>query len=56
MNLKVYFTVSMHLKCGTHPLDNIPNEILAFIVSINAEIGFDIYCYNENSKIPIKVL
>ena len=44
----------MHLEPGNYPLDNISNEILAFIVSTNAELGFDLYCYNENNGVPIK--
>jgi hypothetical protein len=56
LKLEAYFTVSAHLKCGNSPLSCIPNYILSFIAETKAELGFDIYCYNENNNVPIKPL
>jgi hypothetical protein len=51
LNLKAYFSVITHLKLGNTPLNGISNNILSFIVETNAELVFDMYCYNENGGV-----
>ena len=55
-NLEVHFEVVMHLSCGTNPLNEIPREVMSFISSFNAGLGFDLYCYNENNTLDLKSL
>ncbi|MCL2859040.1 MAG: DUF4279 domain-containing protein [Oscillospiraceae bacterium] len=56
LELTPYFTVIIHLKTGNRPLNGIPNDIISFISSINAGIGFDLYCYDKNNDFEIERL
>jgi hypothetical protein len=44
-NLEACFVVVIHMKDGNSPEVVLSREIVAFAASINAEIGFDLYCY-----------
>jgi hypothetical protein len=44
-SLEVNFEVVIHMKDGDSPEVVLPREVVSFAAAINAEIGFDIYCY-----------
>jgi len=44
-NLKVSIEVVIHMKDGDSPEVVLHGDIISLAASINAEIGFDIYCY-----------
>ena len=44
-NLEASFEVIIHMKDGDSPEVVLPREVIAFAASINAEISFDLYCY-----------
>lgn len=44
-NLEAGFVVVIHMKDGDSPEVILPREVVAFAAAINAEIGFDLYCY-----------
>ena len=43
--LETGFEVVIHCQDGNNPELVLTREIVAFAASINAEIGFDLYCY-----------
>ncbi|MCV42291.1 DUF4279 domain-containing protein [Listeria monocytogenes] len=43
LNLKAIFTVVINMENGDGPELVLTKEIISFISSINAEVGFDIY-------------
>jgi hypothetical protein len=47
-NLEASFTVSIHMMHGERPEMVLPREVISFAAAINAEIGFDLYCYEED--------
>ena len=44
-NLEVHFEVVIHMKDGDSPEVVLPQEVILFAAAINAEIGFDLYCF-----------
>jgi len=42
---EVGFVIVAHYQDGSKPELTLTREIISFAASINAEIGFDIYCY-----------
>ena len=44
-NLETAFEVVIHMKDGDSPEVILPREVISFASAINAEIGFDLYCY-----------
>lgn len=44
-SLATGFEVVIHMKDGDSPEVVLPREVISFAAAINAEIGFDIYCY-----------
>lgn len=43
--IETSFEVVIHMNDGDSPKIVLPREIVSFAASVNAEIGFDIYCY-----------
>ena len=39
------FVVVIHMKDGDSPEVVLPREVITFTAAIDAEIGFDLYCY-----------
>ena len=56
LELEANFTVNIHVKCGNRPLSEIPKEIITFASSINASMGFDLYCYDEDNDFDLDVI
>jgi len=52
--LEVHFTFVISVKIGNSPLSKISKEFISFASSINAQMGFDLYCYEEDGRFPIK--
>jgi len=46
-NIEAGFVVVIHMKDGDRPEMVLPREVVSFAGAINAEIGFDIYWYDE---------
>lgn len=44
-NIEASFEVVIHMQDGDGPEIVLPREVISFAATINAEIGFDIYCY-----------
>ncbi len=44
-SIETSFEVIIHMKDGDSPEVVLPRKIISFAAAINAEIGFDIYCY-----------
>ena len=45
LGLEAAFEVVIHMQDGNSPEVVLPREVIAFAAAINAEIGFDLYCY-----------
>ena len=56
MNLYTFFSVIIHVKTGNRPLNDISKEALSFVASINATIGFDLYCYDEDNYLKLEAI
>ena len=56
LNLEVSLVTVIHAKIGNRPLNGISKEIVKFMASIDADMGFDLYCYNENNELLIEEL
>ena len=54
--LIVTFSVIISLKLGNTPLAKMSKEFISFLAKINAEIGFDLYCYDDNNCCRIEPL
>jgi len=44
-NLETSFVVVIHMQGEDNPEMFLPREVISFAASINADIGFDLYCY-----------
>ena len=44
-DIEAGFVVVIHCQDGDNPEIVLPREIISFAAAINAEIGFDLYCY-----------
>ena len=44
-NLKTSFEVVIHMKDGDSPEVVLPRKVVSFAAAIDAEIDFDLYCY-----------
>lgn len=53
INIIADFTVIIYTKTGNTALNCISKEILSFVASIHAKIGFDLYCYEDNGEFKI---
>ena len=56
LNLITGFVVTIHTKCGNIPLDNISRDVVSFASSINADIGIDLYCYDEDDDFDLRAI
>lgn len=48
-NIKTHFEVVIHMTSSQTPAIYLGKETVAFLATINADIGFDIYSYDEES-------
>jgi len=46
-NIEASFEVTIHCQDGDNPELVLTREIISFAASINAEISFDLYCYEQ---------
>jgi hypothetical protein len=46
-NIKIHFGVVIHMKSNQTPAIHLEKETVTFLAAINADIGFDIYAYDE---------
>ena len=44
-SLSAGFEVIIHTECANNPELILPREVVSFAAAINAEIGYDLYCY-----------
>jgi len=49
-NLETGFVVAIHMMHGERPEILLPPEVISFAASINADIGFDLYCYEDEDE------
>lgn len=47
-NVEIHFEVVIHMKSTETPVIYLEKESIKFLVSINTDIGFDVYAYEGN--------